>query len=338
MKLFSTLYPHLKQLRINIKVDQKNNDDPHKCLSSTSDKFVVRCQGSLLSISHQHQDVSMTSTLTFPETISFPSSFQEDLVYDKTQNNVISFCIRDVEVSPVLVQEIRKGKEKRQDARPKPNPELMNDWIFCHSHHHDKDDKLNESDTMRRESNLNPDQRQEEKEDNCLESQEQVLSFLSSQAVVGSKVLLETTDPSRDSLFVQVLSPATQVFTANFDLGTNCTVESHTVCLFHFKNISLRRDRSWREDLLPDGDHHEEDDDDKRHALGQQLKSLRLSFDVEWMKVREETFCQIRHLITSSVTRVIEGEESPLSFNSSSSSSSSSPVESLSLTLGFLVL
>jgi hypothetical protein len=328
MKLFCILNVHLRQLRVTLKIEAQD-DLGGRFSQSSSWVFTLKCNNNDMIISRQIEDLIQTSMLSFPPTISFPS-FQEEIPITDSKESILSFCVRNVNLSPLILKEISDVQVKRSETQLKPNPDLMNDWIFCHHSHsyndqcreEKEDDLQTNASSCRKEkdnkSHLDSESRIKNNGKNnvetevSLESLQELLSFLSTQSNAGRKVLLETSEPMReDSLLLHILSPYTLVLTASFEFGKNCPeLLSQVVCLFHFTDISLRKrqipllvqetittGQECRD--IPDGK-----DDDKRaeDALRQQLKSLRLSFDIEFMKVEKETFCQTRHLIASSTS------------------------------------
>lgn len=335
MRLFCNLNPHLRQLRVTLKIEVA--DGLLSSSSPSSHVLTLKCDNSDMIICHEEQDVIRTSIVSFPSTVLF-ESFEEEIPITDLKDGMLSFSLRNVKLSPQILLQIKEIQEKRQGTKLKTNPDLMNDWIFCHSHgsshdYHCQDIETNATEEedkchLDSQSNKKNEKRNLETEDKyCLESLEELLSFLSTQTA-GSKLLLQTSDPKReDSLFLDILSPMTHVMTASLEFGKNCSLQSQVVCLFHFTDISLRKicKPGLREDtLIP----VEEDDDDKRrheeNALRQQLKCVRLSFETEWLSLREDLFSRTRHLITSST------------FLDEVTTSSS--LESLPYMMGFLVL
>jgi len=226
---------------------------------------------------------SFTSSFSFPDTIDLGIFQEQGSGY---HDGIISFCVRDVTISSTIVNGITQRQENAQ-KESKPNPELLNDWIFCHSHghdHHEKDDKEIEHQIQT-------------KEDYCLESRQELLSFLCRQSV-GSKVLLESNDRMNpQSLFLQILSPCTHVFTAVFEeQESSIPLDSSIVCLFHFQDLTPRDDLVQRKP---------QESDQVELLKRNRLKSLRLSFDTEWIKVRGELLSQTRQMVTALSAKIV---------------------------------
>lgn len=106
-----------------------------------------------------------------------------------------------------------------------PNPELVNDWLFCHNHKHDDEDEEHQL-------------RVSDSQSYMIRTSDQMQSFLQEKAI-GSKVLIES-HAGHESLLLKTLN-ANALILVNDDSSSDSSVvrlKSLSVILLQFQRLS----------------------------------------------------------------------------------------------------
>lgn len=164
-----------------------------------------------------------------------------------------------------LFTEVSDGKSKQHHAGSgfvPPNPEVLNDWIYCHNHESQSDCGTKSGGDHRPPYHLS--------------SREDVVCFIKKMDI-GSLVLMESLN-KKDNLLVRLLNPHCVIFLYN---GNSSKINLHpeaSSCILEYKLLSTDYDDELTE-----------------------IKVARASFSIEWIQVTSDAFSQVsQEMITIS--------------------------------------
>ena len=253
MILFSILNRNLQQLRICLQFQE------NECGQDNLESLTIQHLDShRISISAAGKE----SLLVFPASMIIPAFPSSPVAVHAAGQRLFTFSI------PVS-GEVLVEPEWVPSAMP-ANPELMNDWLFCHNHAHGDHHAEHEPQLLSSTTSSAY----------IIRTADQLCSFLREKGI-SSQILLESRTRDghhKDSLLVRILNAGTIILVSDacmFGQVVHDLTPQHVILL----QFELMNDTS--------------DADDR-------LRRQRQSFDVEWMQIEPNLLSRLHHHLKSS--------------------------------------